>query len=71
MQIIISRLLKHTCSWKKLSGAMKEKKSKLEEMTFEELVLELELETLRCYSPIGNSYLEEIKKELVKRYEDK
>jgi hypothetical protein len=50
---------------------MKEKKSKLKEMTFEELVLELELETLRCYTPINNIYLEEIKKELVKRYESR
>ena len=50
---------------------MKEKQSNLEEMTFEELVLELELEVLRGYSPIDNVYLKEIKKELVKRYESK
>ena len=49
---------------------MKEKKSKLKEMTFEELVLELELETLRCYSPINNLYLEEIKKEVLTAYEN-
>lgn len=51
---------------------MKEKqKSKLEELSFGELILELELEILRCYSPINNLYLEEIKKELVKRHEDR
>lgn len=71
LPIITRRSSRHICSWKKQSGAMKEKKSSLEEMTFEELVLELELETLRCYTPINNSYLEEIKKELVKRYENR
>ena len=69
--IITRRLSKHICSWKKQSGAMKEKKSSLEEMTFYELLLEFELEIIRCYTPINNEYLDQIREELIIRYEDK
>ena len=50
---------------------MKEKKSNLEEMTFYELLLEFELEIIRCYTPINNEYLDQIREELIIRYEDK